>query len=96
MVPSWKTAVKVSVGFALLHNFTRPFLYEKKIQNVAETSTSICNHSFLCFTEKMNIITGDGSYKRVYLVNDKLPGTPIIVYEGQEVCCPHTSQLSFF
>ena len=34
----------------------------------------------------MDVIAGDGSYKAVYLVNDKLPGPPVVVYEGQEVC----------
>ncbi len=41
--------------------------------------------------EKLDVVTADGRYKPVYLINGQLPAPPIVVYRGQEVLDLHNS-----
>ena len=39
------------------------------------------------FSEFETIVFGDGSFKLGFAINGQIPGPPIVVFEGQTVCC---------
>ncbi len=46
--------------------------------------------------EAARIAIGDGTYKLAMLINGRLPGPPIVVYEGQEVGFYNINRISTF